>query len=133
MRYLYYRLWQILKRMPTNDTPATNAMILLSIFQGVNIVTIQLLVNHYFDIRIKVQSEIEAIIFPCAIGLVLYLINYFYLYSGRQKLHEKYKDESRIRSIIGLIVLAFYIIISGMLVYYFGSRYPFLNLSFNEN
>jgi hypothetical protein len=124
MRYLYYKLWQTFKKIPTNDMPATNAMIVFSILHFINIATIQVLVNHFFSFNIEPNSKNEIILFACSLGLVLYLINYFYLYKNREKLYEKYKDESKSKSIIGNTSLVLYIIASAALVYYFGSRYP---------
>lgn len=126
MKYLYYKLWQIFKRIPSNDTPATNAMIFLSIFQSANIVTLQLIINHSFGFKIMLYSKINTMLFACAIGLILYLINYFYLYKGRDKLHEKYKEEGRTQSVVGIITLVLYLITSIVLVQYFGTRYRFM-------
>ena len=124
MKYLYYKLWQTFKKIPTNDTPATNAMVVFSMLHFTNIATIQVLVNQFFNFNIEPNSKNEVILFACSLGLVLYLLNFFYLYKNREKLYEKYKDESKSKSIIGNIALIIYIIASAALVYYFGSKYP---------
>lgn len=33
MKYLYYKIYQILRKIKSNDTPATNAIAILSMFE----------------------------------------------------------------------------------------------------
>jgi len=124
MKYLYYKLYQDFKRIKTNDTPATNAMIFLSIIQGVNLATVQIIINHFFHIKIDFFSKNEIILFAIILGLILYVINYFLIYKKRKEIYEKYMNETKIQNRIGYVVLIIYIIGSAALVYFVGSRYP---------
>lgn len=124
MKYIYYKLYQNLKSVKTNDTPATNAMILLSMIHMANIATVQVLLNHYFGIKIKLISKDEIIAFAVFFGIIIYIVNYFLFYKKREEIYEAYKNESKFRSRIGYIILVLYIVISVCLLYYFGSKYP---------
>jgi hypothetical protein len=124
MKYLYFKLYYCLKKVKTNDSPATNAMILLSMIHMANIATIQILFNYFFSIKIKLVSKNEVIMFAVSAGLVIYIINYFLLYKKRDEIYEKYKNESKYKKVLGYIVLVLYAIGSSIILYYFGSRYP---------
>ena len=124
MKYLYYKLYHSLKRVKTNDTPATNAMILLSMIHTANVATVQILLNHFFSIKIKLVSKDEIIVFAISLGLVLYAINYFQLYKKREEIYEKYKNESKQQSRIGYAILILYAIGSATILYIVGSNYP---------
>lgn len=124
MKYLYYKLYKSLKSVKTNDTPATNAMFLLSIIHFVNTATVLILLNHFFSIKIKLVSKNEIVIFAFVIMSLIYTFNYFLLYKKREEIYEKYKNESINQSRIGYIILILYVIVSGVLLYLFGSNYP---------
>lgn len=124
MKYLYFKIWQCFKRIPTNDTPATNAMILVSIMHFANLATVQVLINHFFQTKIELDSKNEMILFSALVGVIIYLINYFLLYKKREKIFEKYKNENKTRSRRGYIILILYILTSFALVFYFGSKWP---------
>ena len=124
MKYLYYKIYQSLRKVKTNDTPATNSMILLSIIQGANIATLQALLNHFFLIKIKLESRNEIFLFAGSLMLVLYLINYFQLYKKREEICERYKNENKTQSRIGYATLFLYTFGSAVLVYFVGSKYP---------
>lgn len=124
MRYLYYKLYQCLKKVKTNDTPATNAMILLSMIHSLNIAFVQVLLNHFFNLKFKLASKNEIIAFAISLGLIIYIINYFHLYKKREEICEKFKNETAMQSIIGYFVLILYGIGSAALLYIFSSKYP---------
>ncbi len=124
MKYLFYKLYQSLKKVNTNDTPATNAMILLSMIHTANVVAVQILLNHFLSIKIKLVSKDEIIVFAISLGLVLYAINYFQLYKKREAIFEKYKNESKHQSRIGYAILILYSIGSGTILYIVGSKFP---------
>lgn len=124
MKYLYYKLWQTFKRIKTNDTPATNAMILLSCVQGVNLLILQILIKHIFQIEIKFVSKDAIMLFAALVGIALMTINYFILYKKREEIYDNYKNESKNKSWIGFIFLLFYIFGSAALVYVVGSNFP---------
>ena len=124
MRYLYYKIFQILRRIKTNDTPATNAMILLTMFELMNIATVQCLLNHYFKIKIEMNSKDQIMIFSIILYLLVLLINYLILYKKREGICLKYNNESKLKSRVGFAILILYCVSSAILVYVIGSKYP---------
>jgi len=102
MKYLYFKLWQTFKKIPTNDMPATNAMIFISMCHFANIFIIHLILslNSFASMKFNLKSEIYAFTVPMC--LLIYVLNYLYLYKNRDKLFEKYKDESK-RQIAGIV------------------------------
>jgi hypothetical protein len=124
MKYLYYKLYYSLKKVKTNDTPATNAMFLISMIQFANVATLHVLLNYFFGIKLKLDSKNEVILFASSVGLVIYIINYFLLYKKRDEIYEKYKNESKYKKVLGFVFLVIYAIGSAIILYYFGSRYP---------
>ncbi len=123
MKYLYFKLWQSMTKVKTNDMPATNAMILISMIQFLNLALIYFFINYYSLVKISFDSKSNIYIFSILLGVVVYTINYFFLYKSKERLYEKYKNESNIRKITGNILLMLYIIGSFVLVIYFGSKY----------
>lgn len=124
MRYLYYKLYQNFRKVKTNDSPATNSMLFLSMIHGANICTVQILLSHFFNIKIKMGSKDEVVLFASLLAISIIVINYFVLYKKREVICEKYKNESKTQSRIGYAILILYIIGSAVLVYIVGSKYP---------
>ena len=52
MKYLYYILWQLLSKIKTNDTPATNAMLLISLCQMLNILSVYFILCLNTDLKV---------------------------------------------------------------------------------
>ena len=123
MRYLYYKLWQNFKRVKTNDMPATNAMIFISMCEFANLFVLQTLAEFLLNIKVDFSSKTNIYYYTITIGLIVYLVNYFYLYKNKDKLYEKYKNESKKQKIIGNILLIIYIFGSFALVFYLGPKY----------
>lgn len=117
MRYLYFKLYQLFRKVKTNITPATNAMILMSVFQTINLLTLLYLLEHYYDINFSFKINSELDIFPVFVCIPLYGINYLFLYKYREEIWQRYINESQIKNIFGIIVLCLYFIISFILVY----------------
>ena len=124
MKYLYFKLYHCLKSVKTNNTPAINAMFLLSMVHAANVGSIQMLLNHFFRIKINFASKSEIVEFAILLGLVLYAINYLLLYKKLNEIEEKYRNESKIQSRIGYALLILYFIVSATIVYFVGSKYP---------
>ena len=124
MKYLYYKIYQSLRRVKTNDMPATNAMLLISGIEGVNILTILLILNHFLNTKFSFSATDEIFLFALALGLVLFTLNYFLLYKKREEICKQYKNQNKTQSIIGFILLLIYIIGSFILVYYIGTAFP---------
>jgi hypothetical protein len=124
MKYFYYRLWKIFSGIPTNDTPAINAMILLSCIHCVNIVAFIICVNHFIKINAFYLNKNELITCSTVFALSMFTINYFLLYKKREVIAEKYKNESNRLKILGTIFLCLYMIVSFVLVYVVSKMFP---------
>lgn len=123
MKYLYYHLWIALKAIPTNTTPATNALVFLCMAQCVNIFSIFLVINNYHN----------EFIYMIKAGLVTYLvtlyfcvlaIDYSLLYKKRNEMEEKYKNESKSKKTIGVILGQVYVYGSIILVFLLIKQFP---------
>ena len=123
MRYLYYKLWQNFKRVKTNDMPATNAMIFISMIQFLNVGLIYIFITYYSSLKLEFASKSDIYILSIIFGGTVYTINYFYLYKNRRRLYEKYTNESKRRKITGNVLLILYVLVSFVLVLYFGSKF----------
>jgi hypothetical protein len=123
MKFLYYRLWQLFTKIKTNDMPATNAMIFISLCQFFNFSLIYFFLLQYSIINIHFNKRSEVLFYTIPLGIIVYIINYFYLYKNRERLYEKYKNEGKKRKIIGNILLILYVVGSFALVFYFGPKY----------
>lgn len=123
MRYLYYKLWQTFKRIPTNDMPATNAMLFMSMCHIANIFFFQIVLDHNSFVNLKFNSKSEIYSYTIPLGLLVIVLDYLYLYRNKDKIYKKYKDESKRRKLTGNILLILYIVVSFALVFYFGPKY----------
>ncbi len=125
MKYLYYKLWQQFKRVKTNDSPATNAMILLTLWQFLNLSLIYIIIEQYFshELRLIFNSKREIYLYVGFFYSLLTLINYFLLYKNREKIFIKYKDETTKQNKLGNIILLIYIFGSFALLFYYGPKY----------
>ena len=123
MKYLYYKLWQTFNRIPTNDMPATNAMLFISMCHLANIFVIQVILDHNSFVNMKFGSKNEIYNYTIPLGIFVICLDYLLLYKNRDKIYEKNKDESKRKKLIGNILLAFYILASFVLAFYFGPKY----------
>ncbi|NOR86435.1 MAG: hypothetical protein GQ527_02380 [Bacteroidales bacterium] len=121
MKYLYYKLWQQFKRVKTNDMSATNAMIFLTIWQGLNLFFAFIIIKLYF-IDISFRFGNSKYIIATVLFSILTSINYFFLYKNRDKLVEKYKNETGKKKKLGNLLLIIYIFLSFALLLYFGQK-----------
>lgn len=123
MKYLYYKLWKIFKRIPTNDMPATNAMLFISMCHLANIFVIQIILDYNSFVNMKFNSKNEIYSYTIPLGLFVIALDYLFIYRNRNKIYEKHKDESKRQKLIGNILLILYIVVSFALVFYFGPKY----------
>ena len=123
MQYLFYKLWQLFTRIKTNDMPATNAMIFISLCQFFNIALIYILLLQYSVIKMHFCNRSEILYYTIPLGVSVYMFNYFYLYKVRDKLNDKYKNESKNKKLLGNVLLILYVLCSFALVFYFGPNY----------
>ena len=124
MKYLYYKLWQDFTGNVKDNSPAFLSMVWLSVIQGSNILTIQVLIEHFFNIKFNLDSKNTTIIFATSVCVILYLVNYFLLYKKRDSISARYKSESKRMKVIGLMLLYTYMIGSFIIVYFVSTRLP---------
>ena len=101
--------------MKTNDTPAMNAMFMISVCQIANIFTIFIIINHFAKITLETRSDI--IVLATILILTLFLSDYFLLYKNLNKLCIRYENEVENKKLIGTIFLLTYILGSFFIVY----------------
>jgi len=126
MKYLYYKMWQDFTGVVKGNSPAVGAMIWLSVILGVNIYTLQKALEYCLNITFFnfIKTKNELILSGVFFFLSLMIINYFLLYKKREKISEKYKNESKIKSRIGLLFLYIYMIGSFFLIYFVSEILP---------
>jgi len=103
--------------------PATNAMIFISMIQFLNVGLIYIFIAYYSSLELEFASKSDIYILSIIFGGTVYTINYFYLYKNRRRLYEKYTNESKRRKITGNVLLILYVLVSFVLVLYFGSKF----------
>jgi Ca2+/Na+ antiporter len=106
-------MYRLFSKIRTNDTPATNAMIFISVCEFANGITILNLAK----IPLKGDTQNEVISIAIIISLTVMLINYFILYKSLEYLCIKYKNETNKQKVVGVILLCVYILGSSLLVY----------------
>ena len=106
MRYFYYRIYKQLTKIKTNDTPYLNAMLLIVVFQGLNIYTVFHILSFYFN------YEIDRNISSWSLFIIVLSFNYFYLFRQREKIINRYQNETKEDKTWGAILLIFYIVFS---------------------
>jgi len=94
MKYLYYKLWQLFTKIKTNDMPATNAMIFITLWQFLNLSLLYILFANYSEIESELISKHEIYIISGTVNSILTLLNYLFLYKSRDKIYEKYQVEN---------------------------------------
>lgn len=112
---LYYRLYELLKKVKTNDNPGFNAFIGISFFQGINILTLVRIANFFFTIDISKDTAIYSGIF---IYVSLTAVNFFSLFRTRKEIIKKFEKLPIERQSKGKLYLWLYILITiGLFMY----------------
>lgn len=124
MEYLFYRLWQLLIGKSEEDMPPFGSMMILFMLFIFNIRTIELLLHHFFDFSYVPKDRNGVILYSLIPISIVLIFNIFYLFRRRHKIKLKYENESKLKKIIGNIVLFTYGILSLILAFYIGSTYP---------
>lgn len=110
MKYLFYTLYRILRETEINDIPAYSALLLITLFQFFNIVTLMVLLPSQLGAGSTTKNAlIYVAVISCA-GLLAF--NYFILMRNLPSLVKKYKHESPGHKIFGIILVAAYGLIS---------------------
>ena len=110
-RELYYWMYMYLRRIKTNDTPAINAYFLICLLQGFNIETITVLVSYILKYNTR-EDRNTAIYIGLGLTVVLFIVNYFLLYTQKKVIFEKYEEALPAKKIKGQIYFWLYVILS---------------------
>ena len=86
---LYYRLYELLKKVKTNDNPGFNAFIGISFFQCMNILTLGVVANYFLNLDISKSSAIYSGIF---LYVSLTVVNFFILLRKKEEITKKYEQ-----------------------------------------
>ncbi len=122
MRYIFYTFWKLLRLIKTNDTPATNALILITVCQLLNIQAAYFMFNLYAKVNLVDHSNSTVIFYIIFIGLLLIILNYFFIYRKRDLLANKYKNEAKNQKAFRRLLVLLYFFGTFILVFYFGIK-----------
>ena len=86
----YYFMFYYLRSIKTNDTPAFNAYLLISLLQGLNIESIYIIVAYIFRFSYTPNKNI-IIYIGLSLSIALFIINYFLLFAQRKNIFDKYE------------------------------------------
>lgn len=117
MRYFYYRIYQQLKRVKSNDTPAFNALLLLCALQGLNIFTVISVIRYFMNFEISKKIGLIGSLVLC---FTLLLIGFKTLFSKQNEICKRYENETKKERRRGTIYLLSYIILSVVLFFILG-------------
>lgn len=123
MKYLYYRIWHLLKLIKTNDMPATNAMLLMSFCKMLNLFTAFILISQILNLKLPIIQKPRIFLFTIPIGIIIYLVDYFFIYRKRSFLEDRYKNETEKQRITGIVILGLYLFATIFLWFYFLAKY----------
>lgn len=124
MRFLYFYLWQSFTKSPSNNSPATNAMIFLCIFQIVNLLTLLVYFNSLVELKFILDQINGYSLGTVLLFLVIVVADYFFLYKKRYQIAEKYNNVSKLMNIFGTIIAYLYAIGSSLLIYVVSKVFP---------
>lgn len=110
MRYIFYTLYRHLLKVKTNDTPAFSAIVIITMFEFLNILTVlQILPTHA---GIDIENKNLGMLAYILAALVLLIINYFFLIKNIPSLDNKYQHASESQKLKGNVLLLGYTIVS---------------------
>jgi archaellum biogenesis protein FlaJ (TadC family) len=89
-KQIYFFIYTDFKKVKTNDTPAYNALLALSLLQSMNFLSLGAIVNFFFKIEIDKNNAIYLGLF---IAVLLLLINYFYIFRKKDDIEKKYESK----------------------------------------
>jgi hypothetical protein len=124
MEYLFYRLWQLLIGKSEEDMPPFGSMMIFSMLILFNIITIELLLRHFFNFAYTPRGENEIILYSLIPISIVLIFNIFYLFRRRNKIKLKYENETEFKRKVGNIILFAYGILSIVIFFIIGNAYP---------
>ncbi len=120
MRYFYYRIYQRLKKVESNDTPAFNALLLLTLLQILNILTLLSIVRFFVKFEIGKQ---QGIICGLIISFLILIVEFKNLFHKKDEICRQYENETKEKRWRGTVYLLLYIIISVTLFFVIGKPF----------
>ncbi|NVN95615.1 MAG: hypothetical protein HXX18_10080 [Bacteroidetes bacterium] len=124
MKYLFFKLWQdfVGKDRFNKESNAFPSLIWLIVIQSTNIASLQLLLQHFFKIKDFLHTKIEIKIFAALLFIIIFLINYYFIYNRRNEIFDLYINENKNKSIIGKIILYLYMLGSFFIIYFISKK-----------
>ena len=124
MEYLFYRLWQLLIGKSEEFMPPFGSMMIFWMLIVINIRTIELLIHHFFDFGYTPKDKNGVILYSLIPISIVLIFNIFYLFRRRNKIKLKYENESKLKKVVGNIILFAFVISSLVIFYVIGNAYP---------
>ena len=90
-KLIYFLIYTDFKKVKTNDTPAYNALLALSLLQSMNFLSIGAVVNYFLKIEINKNNATYCGIF---VAFLLLLINYIYIFRKKAEIEKKYESKT---------------------------------------
>jgi hypothetical protein len=112
---LYYWLYELLKKVKTNDNPGFNAYLGISFFECVNVLALVGIVNYFFALDIPRNI---AVYFGIFIYVSLTAINFFSLFRKRNEIIKKLEKYSTERQNKGKLYFWLYALTTIVLFIY---------------
>jgi len=117
MKYCYYRIYQLIKKVKTNDTPAFSALLLLVLVQTINIATILSLIKYFTKIEFLKQN---IVIGGLAISFLFLGVEFKVLFGKINSICKKYENETKAERQKGSIYVISYILLSLIFLFVVG-------------
>lgn len=89
----YYLMYCRLLKIKTNDMPAFNAYLLVSMLMCFSVLTIIVILCYFSDISIRSDINIDATYIGFILAIGISLLNYFTLFSKQKVIFEKYQNK----------------------------------------
>lgn len=124
MEYLFYRLWQLLIGKSEEFMPPFGSMMIINMLMTFNFSTIELLIYHFYNIGYTPKDKDEIILYSLIPFFSVLIFNFIYFFRRRNKIKQKYENESKLKKTIGNIVFFTYGILSIVMAFIVGIAYP---------
>jgi len=99
-------------------------MLVLSLIHFANVISFLGVVNHYYRIELFYLKKADIMVYSPILSFILMVIGYFLFYKKRNEIEEKYKNESKAKRRIGIILAYVYMFGSFILVYALSQAFP---------
>ncbi|NVO04091.1 MAG: hypothetical protein HXX09_15450 [Bacteroidetes bacterium] len=88
----YYWIYKSHKNTRTNDTPATTSLVMLTILEGINVLSFLFLFQYFFQYNF---SSDFMLLIAITVYIVLILIGYFFFYKKRDEIVQNHENKSQ--------------------------------------